>query len=135
MKKGLKLQAHNHAECTGRLAAVSDALYVIGGKWKLRIIVALAEGHCRFNEIQRAITGLSAKVLASELKDMELNGLVKRNVYTNIPVVIEYELTDYSESLSDVLRTLSDWGLQHRDKIRNNFQEPSTSTTSSLVTT
>lgn len=120
MKNGLKLKSGTTpAECSGRLSAISDALYVLGGKWKLRIIVALAEGHCRFNDIQRAVAGLSAKVLASELKDMEMNGLVKRNVYTDIPVIIEYELTDYSSSLEDVLRTLSDWGLKHRDKIRS----------------
>ena len=118
MGKALELKPISHAECTGRLTAVGDALYVIGGKWKLRIIVALAEGYKRFNEIQRALNGISAKVLATELRDMELNGLVKRNVIPSTPVVIEYELTEYSDSLSDVLRSLSDWGLQHRDKIR-----------------
>lgn len=118
MGKTLELEAKSHTECASRLAAVGDALYVIGGKWKLRIVVALAEGYRRFNEIQRALDGISAKVLASELKEMELNGLVKRNVTPSISVVIEYELTEYSDTLSDVLRSLSDWGLQHRDKIR-----------------
>jgi DNA-binding HxlR family transcriptional regulator len=119
MAKTLELKPLSHAECTGRLNAIGDALYVIGGKWKLRIVVALAEGYKRFNEIQRVLNGISAKVLASELKEMELNGLVKRNVIPSTPVVIEYELTEYSDTLSEVLRTLSDWGLQHRDKIRN----------------
>lgn len=118
MGKALELKPISHEECTSRLTAVGDALYVIGGKWKLRIIIALAEGYKRFNEIQRTLNGISAKVLAAELKEMELNGLVKRNVIPSTPVVIEYELTEYSDSLSDVLRTLSDWGLQHRDKIR-----------------
>ena len=118
MGKALELKPLSHAECSSRLTAVGDALYVIGGKWKLRIIVALAEGSKRFNEIQRALAGISAKVLASELKEMELNGLVKRNVYPSTPVVIEYELTEYSDTLSDVLTALSDWGLRHRDKIR-----------------
>lgn len=118
MAKTLELKPLSHAECTSRLTAVGDALYVIGGKWRLRIIIALAEGYKRFNEVQRALDGISAKVLANELKEMELNGLVKRNVIPSTPVVIEYELTEYSDSLSDVLRALSDWGLQHRDKIR-----------------
>ena len=105
-------------ECNNRLTALSDALYVIGGKWKLRIIIALAEGNTRFNELQRVLD-ISAKVLSNELKDMELNGLVKRNVYPSTPVVIEYELTEYSDTLKDVLTSLSNWGLMHRNKIIN----------------
>ncbi|MGY3212247.1 winged helix-turn-helix transcriptional regulator [Mucilaginibacter sp. HD30] len=105
-------------ECTRRLTAVGDALYVIGGKWKLRVIIALREGHTRFNLIQRAITGISAKVLASELKDLELNGFVKRNVHTGTPVVVEYQLTPYADSLNDVLTALFAWGISHRERIR-----------------
>lgn len=116
--KTLELKPLTHTECTGRLTAVGDALYVIGGKWKLRIIIALAEGNKRFNEIQRALNGISAKVLAHELREMELNGLLTRTVQASIPVVVEYELTEYSDSLSGILEALSDWGLKHRDKIR-----------------
>jgi DNA-binding HxlR family transcriptional regulator len=106
-------------ECNGNLAAVSDALYVIGGKWKLRIIIALSEGSKRFNELQRLITGISAKVLSSELKDLELNGFVKRTVHADsIPVSVEYERTDYADTLRDVLKALSYWGAMHRKKIR-----------------
>jgi len=105
-------------ECNRRLTAVGDALYVIGGKWKLRVIIALREGHTRFNLIQRAITGISAKVLASELKDLELNGFVKRNVHTGTPVVVEYQLTPYADTLNDVLTALFAWGLSHRERIR-----------------
>ena len=118
MANTLELKPISPGECAGRLTAVGDALYVIGGKWTLRIVIALADGYKRFNEIQRTLNGISAKVLASELKDMELNGLVTRNVIPSTPVVIEYELTEYSDSLRDVLGALSDWALQHRDKIR-----------------
>jgi len=104
--------------CKGRLVAVGDALYVIGGKWKLRIIIALSEGHRRFNEIQRAIDGISAKMLSNELKDLEINGLIKRTVYTGTPVVVEYEPTEYSETLGEVLESLSQWGIMHREKLR-----------------
>jgi len=109
---------HTAEACKSKLNAVSDALYVIGGKWKLTIIVAMREGNKRFNEIQRAVTGISAKVLSSELKDLEMNGFVKRTVYTDTPVVVEYELTGYSETLEDVLKSLSSWGEMHREKIR-----------------
>jgi Predicted transcriptional regulators len=106
-------------ECSNRLGEISDALYVIGGKWKLRIIVALFDGPQRFNELQRMITGISAKVLSNELKDLELNGFIKRTVYTDtIPVMVEYELTEYANTLNDVLGALQEWGANHRKKIR-----------------
>lgn len=105
-------------ECTGMLSSIGDALYVIGGKWKLRVIVALKEGNKRFNEIQRTVEGISARVLSSELKELELNGFVKRIVHTDTPVTVEYQITDYAETLSAVLTALADWGTQHRHKIR-----------------
>lgn len=112
-------------ECKTALGAVGDALYVIGGKWKLPIIVALREdGGQRFNELQRAVKGISARVLSNELKQLEMNGFVKRNVYTQSPVVVEYELTDYSDTLGEVLTALHHWGSMHRDKIRGKGVEP-----------
>jgi DNA-binding HxlR family transcriptional regulator len=105
-------------ECTNRLTSIGDALYVIGGKWKLRVIVALLEGSKRFNEIQRSIDGISARVLSSELKELELNGFVSRIVHTGTPVVVEYQITEYADTLSGVLNSLSSWGAMHRDKLR-----------------
>jgi DNA-binding HxlR family transcriptional regulator len=112
-------EAPNAAECTSRLGALEDALYVIGGKWKLKVIIALREGDVkRFNELQRRIPGISAKMLSSELRDLELNGFVSRTVHNQVPVVVEYELTEYSASLSLVLHELVEWGKMHREKIR-----------------
>ena len=105
-------------ECTSALTSIGDALYVIGGKWKLRVIVALREGNKRFNEIQRTIDGISARVLSSELKELEMNGFVKRIVHNQTPVVVEYQITEYADTLSDVLQSLSAWGTMHRDKLR-----------------
>lgn len=105
-------------ECTQKLTAVGDALYVIGGKWKLRIIIALSEGNHRFNELQRTIDGISAKVLSNELKDLELNGFVKRTVHDETPVMVTYEPTAYTATLKNVLLSLSEWGAMHREKLR-----------------
>jgi len=105
-------------ECTSKLTAVGDALYVIGGKWKLRIIIALNEGNYRFNELQRTIDGISAKVLSKELKDLELNGFIERKVYSDTPVLVEYRPTDYTHTLKKVLEALSEWGETHREKLR-----------------
>ncbi|RYE59612.1 MAG: transcriptional regulator [Sphingobacteriales bacterium] len=109
-----------HTQCTNMLNAIGDALYVIGGKWKLRVIVALRENNKRFNEIQRTVEGISARVLSAELKELELNGFVKRVVHhKQTPIVVEYELTDYADTLSDVLQSLANWGTLHRQKLRS----------------
>jgi DNA-binding HxlR family transcriptional regulator len=110
------------AECKATLTSIADALYVIGGKWKLRIIVAMKEGNKRFNELQRTIEGISAKVLSTELKDLELNGFVKRKVFTGTPVVVEYELTEYCGTLNDVLHALSTWGAMHRETVKRSMK-------------
>ena len=111
----------SEAQCKATLNSVADALYVIGGKWKLRIIVALTEGNRRFNEMQRLIDGISAKVLSTELKDLELNGFVRRNVFTGTPVVVEYELTEYAETLGGVLQALSEWGAKHKEMVKKSM--------------
>jgi DNA-binding HxlR family transcriptional regulator len=121
-----QLSRFSDEACTARLAAIGDALYAIGGKWKLRIIVALMEGKKRFNELQRLIEGISAKVLSAELKDLELNGFIKRNVFTGPPVVVEYELTGYSLTLQSVLDSLSEWGTMHREKIKQSLKNNET---------
>lgn len=106
-------------QCQGGLPAISDALYAIGGKWKLPIIVALADGALRFTELQKRVTGISARVLSSELKELELNGFIKRNVQIGYPVIIDYTLTPYSATLEKIVSSLSEWGYQHREKIKS----------------
>ncbi len=93
--------------------------HVIGGKWKLKAIIALQQGGSkRFNELQRLVPGISAKVLSNELKELELNGFVKRNVYPEkTPVVVEYIATDYSMTLKDIVKALWNWGVKHKEKI------------------
>lgn len=119
-----KFQLREHElECQSQLNAIGDALYAIGGKWKLRIIIALLHDKSRFNELQRTIKGISSKVLAAELKELELNGFIKRHVYTETPIVIEYELTDYALTVRPVLKALAEWGIMHRRKIRQRMKQ------------
>lgn len=122
MKQKIKHVPHSSAECKASLNSIADSLYVIGGKWKLRIIVALKDGNKRFNELQRLVDGISAKVLSTELKDLELNGFVRRNVFPSTPVIVEYELTDYADTLGEVLDSLSNWGARHREIIRKSMK-------------
>jgi DNA-binding HxlR family transcriptional regulator len=115
------------AECHTILNAVGDAMYAIGGKWKLRIIISIARGNKRFGELQKQIAGISARVLSSELKDLEENGFVVKKVSVGYPVLIEYELTPYSQTLEKVVESLVDWGIQHRAKIKKEFSQKSIS--------
>lgn len=109
---------YSEEQCHKHINGVEDALYVLGGKWKLRIIIALNSGHNRFNELQRTIKGISARVLSNELKQLELNGLIKRVVHTDqFPVIVEYIATDYAATLKDVVSALAEWGHRHRMKI------------------
>ena len=105
------------SECTCNLTAVNHALYAIGGKWKLRIIIALSTGNKRFNEIQQSVNGISPRVLSADLKELELSGLIKRNVIVGYPVIIEYELMPYSHTLQKVFQSLSEWGAEHSSNI------------------
>lgn len=101
------------------LNAVADTQYVIGGKWKLRVIIALSEQPRRFNELQRLVEGISARVLSNELKELELNGFIHRKVDAKAtPVIVEYELAAYSHSLSEVVKSMVHWGINHREMIR-----------------
>lgn len=123
VKLKVNAQPPSHAECKATLNSVADALFVIGGKWKLRIIVGLTEGNKRFNELQRLVDGISAKVLSTELKELELNGFVNRKVYTGTPVVVEYELTDYADTLNGVLDSLAEWGAMHKETVKKGMRK------------
>ncbi|QJB31319.1 helix-turn-helix transcriptional regulator [Chitinophaga oryzae] len=104
-------------KCNQVMPAAEDALYIIAGKWKVRIIITLATGDKRFNELQRALPGISARVLSNELKDLELNGLVSRKVLDNGTIL--YVRNDYADSLRNVMHELVQWGIGHKEKIRN----------------
>lgn len=107
----------DHSACTGMIRPVTDALAVLSGKWKLPIIVSLTFGNKRFSEMTREIPKITDRMLSKELRELEMNQLVKRTVYDTIPVVVEYSLTDYGESLNKVIEELRKWGVQHRKRI------------------
>ena len=110
-------------ECAGSLRNVIDALYVLNGKWKIPLILSLVQSSKRFNEIQNDVSGISPKILANELKHLELNDFIKRNVYPTTPVTIIYEATEYSRTLQNVMRELSAWGGQHREKVKQSMRK------------
>jgi len=94
--------------------AINDTLNVVNGKWKLAIIGSLLFGKKRFKEIARDLPKITPRMLSKELKDLEMNGIVRRTVFDTIPVAVEYELTNSGQSLHEVLEPMIEWGLKHR---------------------
>ncbi|WP_080905893.1 helix-turn-helix domain-containing protein [Parabacteroides sp. Marseille-P3160] len=97
--------------------ALQDTLYVIGGKWRIPIINSICNGNKRFKEIERSIPGITRRMLSKELKDMELNNLVRRTVHPGPPVMVEYESTDYCKSFGNIIKEMIKWGREHRKMI------------------
>ncbi|AMV38170.1 winged helix-turn-helix transcriptional regulator [Planctomyces sp. SH-PL62] len=93
------------------------ALAVIGGKWKPIVLWRLAPGPRRFGELRRLVTGVSEKMLAQQLREMEADGIVSRKDYREVPPRVEYALTDLGATLPEVLRPLCEWGLHLQARI------------------
>jgi DNA-binding HxlR family transcriptional regulator len=113
----IKSEGHNPETCRGPINSVKDALYVLSGKWKLLLMVALAEGPMRFKDIQRSLVDITPKMLSKELRELELNDMVERKVFNTVPVTITYELTEYSDTVQPVIEALKVWGEQHRERL------------------
>ena len=103
--------AHKHVpQCP-----VEWALSAIGGRWKIVILCQLFEGNSRFNELRRALPGISQRVLAQQLRELERDSIVRRAQAASPPRV-EYALTEFGRTLEPVLEALCEWGeaLQER---------------------
>lgn len=102
-----------------KIKFIQDTLYVIGGKWKLPIIISIYQGNKRFNEILSSMPKLTNRALSNELRHLEENELISRKVCDSYPARIEYALTDYCYSVTDVVESMEIWGKQHRERIKN----------------
>ena len=111
-KKALNLEGRSQD-----MLALLDALDIFNGKWKIVIMCSLNERKKRFKELQRDVGKITGKMLSKELKELEINELVKRTVLDTKPVTVEYELTSYGGSLEKVITELVSWGLKHRKRI------------------
>jgi len=106
-----------YLNCLDTVKPVRDTLDVISGKWKLPIIISVSMGNDRFTDIQESIPGITPKVLAKELKELEDHKLIKRTVVGDYPVRIVYTTEPYADTLTPVIYAMKDWGLNHRNKI------------------
>ncbi|NLR57479.1 helix-turn-helix transcriptional regulator [Chitinophaga polysaccharea] len=105
-------------EHKNEMRAVQDSMDVLNGKWKISIISSICYyNKRRFSDILGDIDGISNKMLSKELKELELNKLVKRTVLNTQPVTVQYELTAHGKSLKTIINKLTDWGKKHRQEI------------------
>lgn len=95
---------------------LQKTMSVIGGRWKMSIICSLSQdGATRYNDLKRKMNGISNTMLAKSLKELEDDGLVKRTEYMEVPIRVEYEVTDAVRSLTPILAELAVWGSQLPD--------------------
>ncbi|MGA5565743.1 winged helix-turn-helix transcriptional regulator [Streptomyces platensis] len=89
------------------------AVDVIGGKWKVLLLWALAQRPQRFGELRRELPKISEKVLTQQLRELEADGIVHRENFAQVPPKVEYSLTDFGVSLNEALTPLGAWGRAH----------------------
>jgi DNA-binding HxlR family transcriptional regulator len=85
----------------------------IGDRWTVLVVSLLGDGDARFSELRRRIEGVSQKMLTQTLRGLERDGLVRRTVYPEVPVRVEYALTDAGRTLLEPLRALQKWSIEH----------------------
>lgn len=89
---------------------VATTVDLIGNKWKLLILRELLDGTKRFNELHRAVEGISQKVLTQNLRKMEDDGIITRSVFAEVPPRVEYQLNELGNSLRPIIDSMRDWG-------------------------
>ena len=98
---------------------IRDVVARIGDKWSLIVLLALAEGSERFNALKRRIVGISQRMLTRTLRQLERDGYVLRTVHAEVPVRVEYSLTDLGRSLVEPMWALIGWARTHHDAVRS----------------
>ncbi|WP_207912894.1 helix-turn-helix domain-containing protein [Novosphingobium sp. PhB57] len=112
----------------GACRVIGDILSRVGDKWSMLVVMTLLEGDRHFNELKRAIDGISQQMLSRTLRALERDGLVLRTVHPSVPVRVEYALSDLGRSLSLPVKELGAWAFANRPEIeasRNFFDSRS----------
>jgi DNA-binding HxlR family transcriptional regulator len=93
-----------------KTCSLKEVLDIIGGKWAMPIIYILSKGKMRFKELERTVEGINTRMLVKELKNMEVNGIITREVFATVPPTVEYTLTSKGEKLLPSIVSLHNWG-------------------------
>jgi DNA-binding HxlR family transcriptional regulator len=94
------------------LQAVEAAVRAIGGKWKIMIVAKLDSGALRFSELRRLMPLISQQSLTTQLRELERDGVVRREVYAEVPTRVEYSLSDVGRKISPLMTSLMSWGYE-----------------------
>ena len=113
---GPRVTAGDSAECR----IVREILSQLGDKWTLLVILCLSTGPMRFNAIQRAVVGISHRMLTVTLRKLERDGLVRRTVYPELPPRTEYELTPLGVSFTEPVMAIANWAVIAQPEIETN---------------
>ena len=103
----------NKLKVSEKSCSLRDVLDIIGGKWSMPIIYILSKGKMRFMEIERSVEGINTRMLVKELKNLEANGIVTREVFATVPPTVEYTLTQKGEKLLPSIQSLHRWGEEY----------------------
>jgi DNA-binding HxlR family transcriptional regulator len=124
--------AHNKTSNTGTtteqyttFCPVNTTLSVIGGKWKVLILYHLVEQTQRFNELRRLLPEITQRMLTLQLRELEEDGLIHREVYPVVPPKVEYSLTDFGRTLLPVIGSMHQWGVEYSQECQRIRHEAS----------
>lgn len=103
-----------HMDMQPELCKVDDALGILVGKWKpIILLILLQEGTKRFSDLKRRVPGITQKMLTKQLRELEEEDIITRNVYAQVPPKVEYSISEYGESLEPILVAMHEWGTAH----------------------
>ncbi len=100
----------NKINVSEKTCTLKEVLDIIGGKWAMPMIYILSKGKMRFKELERSVQGINTRMLVKELKNMEANGIISREVFATVPPTVEYTLTNKGEKLLPSIVSLHTWG-------------------------
>ncbi|MGK7901329.1 MAG: winged helix-turn-helix transcriptional regulator [Hormoscilla sp.] len=103
-----KTQPHSRLTC-----AVETTIRVFGGRWKVLILRELFDGVKRFGQLHRALTGITQKMLTQQLRELEQDAIIHREVYPQVPPKVEYSLTPLGQTLKPIIDAMHDWGVYY----------------------
>ncbi len=111
-----KIKKTSSIICSPETCPVTFTISIIGGRWKPIILYLISENITRFGEMQRAMPLITKTMLTQELRDLEKNGIIHREVFAEVPPRVEYSLTDWGQKSLLVMQAMGEWGNDFRSK-------------------
>jgi DNA-binding HxlR family transcriptional regulator len=107
----------NKLKAKVEVCPVETTLDVIGGKWKAIILFHLIDGTKRFNEFRRLYPGMTQFMLTLQLRELERDGIIHREVYKQVPPKVEYSLTEFGLTLKPIILDMKQWGISYKNRV------------------